>query len=494
MSLASRAVGSALWHVGAGLGGRIVGALGTLVLTHFLAPDVVGEVGVASVLAITTHYAFGAGMGQYMVAHPLAGPVTGFHVTTLNATAVLVSSILLLIFGKAAAVWTNAPGAAEFLPGMMVAVAIGRISDTPERILNRELRFRRVAAAVSGGETIYALVAVGMAARGWGGQSVVVANVARSLFRLGMNGSGVDARAWLCFGPLHRREIAAILRFAIPLQLAALAAFAATKWDVLVISSLFGPAAMGLYALAYNLAQIPADNIGESLSDVLFPSLARLPRARRPEALVRSLWLVALVVFPLAVGLGLVAPTLVAAAFPPRWQPMAPLLTVLSVLGVVHPMGSALLVYLKACERTRAVLFFQGMRVTLLLLALLALGQFGLRAATGAAGLSGAAFALATLLYLGRKENVAVGRALFGLARVLLACVVMGAGVWLARWAAPPTFRPVARLGLEIGAGAATYVASALLFVPAQAHEFVSLLRNLRGRHQVEESAAESEM
>ena len=96
MSLTTRAVASAIWHVGAGLGGRVIGALGTLVLTRYLNPDVMGEVGVAWVLVLTSQVATCAGFGQYVVAHPSAGPSAGFHVTALSTGAIAVVSLLLV--------------------------------------------------------------------------------------------------------------------------------------------------------------------------------------------------------------------------------------------------------------------------------------------------------------------------------------------------------------------------------------------------------------
>jgi lipopolysaccharide exporter len=497
VSLTTRAVGSAIWNVGAGLGGRVIGALGTLMLTHYLNPDVVGEVGVAWVLVLTIQIASSAGLGQYVVAHPSAGPVAGFHVTVLSASTVALISLLLLLFGRPLCQLVNAPGAFTFLPGLVAALAILRIAEIPERILNRELRFRRVALGSSGAEIVFTTVALGLAARGWGGQSIVAANLVRSLVRLSVFSSGVAPAAWLRWGPLNRKQVMEILGFAFPLQLASLAAFAAAKWGNLVVSVLFGPAAMGLYTLAFNLAQIPADNIGEALADVLLPWLARTPPDKRPEALVRAMPLVALLVFPLAIGLGVEAHRLVTTLFNPRWQPMAPLLTALAVLGVVYPMGSAVQAYLKASGRPKAVLAFHVSHVAMLLLFMTSLGRLGLTWAAIAPGLAGAGYALLALLYVGRVERVPIVRALAGLARVLLACAGMTAAVLVVRRLESPG--PVQGsfwlLGLESAVGVVAYVAMAFLVAPAQVRDLLNSLSRLReSRHQRTRIALDGEL
>jgi PST family polysaccharide transporter len=473
-----------MWHVGAGLGGRLIGALGTLILTRYLNPEVMGEVGVAYVLVLTSQVATSAGFGQYVVAHPSAGPVAGFHVTVLSAGTVALVSLLLYFLGGPLCHLVNAPGAVVFLPGLVAALAILRMAEIPERILNRELRFRRVGLGSSGAEIVFTAVALGLAARGWGGQAVVAANVVRSIFRLAIFASGVDPRLWLRWGPLNRAQLLSILAFALPLQLASLAAFAATRWGNLVVAVMFGPAAMGLFALAYNLAQIPADNIGEALADVLLPSFARLAPGMRQQALVRAMPLVALLVFPLAVGLGVEAHPLVITFFNPRWQPMAPLLTALAMLGVVYPMGSAVLVYLKASDRPRAVLAFYAIHLALLLLLIVGLGRLGLTWATLAPGLAGGAYALLALLYVGRTDGVPVLRALGSLARVLLACAGMAAAVLIFRHlhGRDPAHHAIGLLAAEVAVGAVAYVASAFVIAPAQVADLLSSLNGLRQR------------
>ena len=496
MSLTTRAVGSAIWHVGAGLGGRVIGALGTLILTRYLNPDVVGEVGIAAVLVLTSQAATSSGFGQYVVTHPSAGPVAGFHVTVLSACTVAVVSLLLVVFGQPLCHLVNAPGAVAFLPGMVAALAIVRIAEIPERILNRELRFRRVGLGSSGAEVVFATVALGLAARGWGGQAIVAANLVRALFRLAIFASGVDPRLWLRWGPINRPQVLSILGFALPLQLGSLADMAANKWGNLVVAVMYGPTAMGLYTLAYNLAQIPADNIGEALADVLLPSFARLAPGKRQEALVRSMPLVALLVFPLAVGLGVEAHPLVATLFNPRWQPMAPLLTILAVLGVGYPMGSAVQAYLKASGRPRAVLFFLVTHMVLLLLLIITLGRLGLTWATLAPGLAGAGYALLALAYAGRVDGVPVMRALGGLARVLIACAGMAAAVLGFRQlhGRDSAHHSIGLLAAEVAVGAVAYVATALVIAPAQVADLVTSLRRLReSRRRSAEGVAEPE-
>jgi O-antigen/teichoic acid export membrane protein len=174
--------------------------------------------------------------------------------------------------------------------------------------------------------------------------------------------------------------------------------------------------------------------------------------------------------------------TLVIILFNPHWQPMAPLLAVLAMLGVVFPMGSALVAYLKACGRARVVLAFEVGHLVMLLVSIILLGRLGLTWATVAPGLAGAAYALLALVYVGRVDGVSVMRALGGLARVLLACAGMVAAILAFRLlhGREPAHHGIGLLAFEVAVGAIAYVGTAFIIAPAQVADLLSSLRRLR--------------
>src|SRR5678815_3875948 len=67
MATAEQAARGAAWMIVTSLGARVVGVLGTLVIAHYLDPDVVGEVSVASILSFTMGWFTTFGFGSYAV-------------------------------------------------------------------------------------------------------------------------------------------------------------------------------------------------------------------------------------------------------------------------------------------------------------------------------------------------------------------------------------------------------------------------------------------
>src|SRR6185369_14323516 len=139
---------------------------------------------------------------------------------------------------------------------------------------------------------------------------------------------------------------------------------------------------------AYNLANIPSETLGETAADVLLPSFAQIPIKQRRYAFLEAISLLGLIIYPLALGLGAVARPLVATLFSAKWQSVAPLLSVLSVMSVFFPILNACHVYFKAEGRTPLVMRILVAQAVVMLVAVWGLGHLGLTWAAGAAGLS----------------------------------------------------------------------------------------------------------
>jgi lipopolysaccharide exporter len=484
VSLRGKAIAGALWNVATSVGGRVAGVLGTLVITWFLAPDVVGEVSVASILVLSTRLFVGLGIGQYLAAHPAAPRNIVFHVTILNLVLTAIAAGAILLLAAPLGVWLGAPDAARYVPWLTLSMVVGAFADVPERLLVRDLRFRAFGLTLGAAEALYAVVTVACAAGGAGGMAIVYGNLARAGFRLVVALVVVDPRVWLTPSRLGLRAIGDIVAFGAPLQIGAIASHAAYRWDNLIVSHLFGPGPTATYNLAFNLANIPAENIGESAADVLLPSFAHLPRERRPAALARACALLALVIFPLALGLAAVAETLVPTLFNEKWRGVAAPLVLLAGFSVVHPIADVVRSYFQAAGTTRAPMLMQVAYALLVLPSVYLGGQLGLRGAAVGAGVSATLYSLAGVWLLGRLAGVAPRALLASYARPLLPCAVMILAVLATRHGlgALGVGTGWARLVCEIAVGGIVYIPAALLLAREPALELLRILRERRRR------------
>ena len=483
MSLANKAARGALWTVISSMGGRAVGVLGTLVMTRFLAPEQIGEVSDATILCMTANWLTIWGFGQYVVVKgrgnsAVAREVT-WHATLFYVVLGVLSLGAVALLGGRLTPLLDAPHAAIYVPGMALAIFIRRLGAMPERILVRDMKFRASGLSLALGELVYTITALLLAWRGHGGMSIVIANIVQSIVVVAILVRAAGLKSWATPAKFSLARAVDMLRFGVPLGVQGIAHQASRYWDNLAISHFFGTGAVGAYNMAYNLADIPAIQVGEQIALVLMPSMASLPAERRPRALERSTALLSIVIFPLAVGLGLVAYPLVSLLLPNNgWQEVAPLLTVLACLSIFRPVTWVMSAYLEAECKTNRLMVLEVAKVILLLAGIALLRPYGLRAAAGAVGIAFGVTAIAGIAIVAR-EGASPYRLFLGFAQPLVACIVMAAAVWVT-WlvlSLSGVTHPAVVLVAEILVGALAYVAAALVVCRATARDLIGLLK-----------------
>jgi PST family polysaccharide transporter len=481
MSLARKAARGALWTIVSSMGARAIGVAGTLVMTRYLNPKQIGEVSDAVIIAMTANWATIWGFGQYTVVKGRGTDAAevAWHATVAYAVLGALSLGLVALFGGKLAPFFDAPRAAAYLPAIALALFIRRLGAIPERILQRDMKFRAPGMAMFAGEISYTATALSLAALGHGGWSIVLANIVQSCVVVFILVRAAGIASWATPTQLKWSRFADMLRYGVPLGIQGLAHGAARYWDNLTISHYFGPGPTGAYNMAYNLADIPAVQVGEQIALVLMPSMAELPPERRARALERSTALLSVIIFPLAVGLGLIAHPLIALILPANeWQLVAPLLVVLACLSVFRPIFWVLSAYMEAESKTNRLMVLEIAKLVLLILGIIALQRFGIRVASGAVGGAFGLSAIAGVLLV-MREGPSPARLLAGFLQPLAACAVMAGAVYGVReglvtigWT-----HPAVMLVAMAVIGAAVYVVAALILCRDTSRDLLDLVK-----------------
>ena len=489
LSIAKKAVQGAGWNVIAGVGSRVIALVGTLILTRFIAPAEYGEISAATIAVATAMLLTDASVGQAIIARQ-ANPAVCFHAFVLHMTTGLAGLAALLVVADPVGRWLDTPGMTRYLPGFLLAAVLERLALVPGRLLVRSLDFRTVAITRGSAELLFTGVALALAPR-LHGDAIVIGNVARFGLIAGVFLARADRREWFVPQRLHWPVFRGLLGFGLPLSVAVTTDYAASNWDSMLVARYFGPSTMGSYRLARSLADTPVTNFAEHLGDVLLPSFARMDPARRRVAVVRASGLMALLVFPLCVGLAAVAPTVVRALLDPRWADIAPFLAVLSFAVLSRPSSWSVVSFLQAQQRTRALMISSFVKLAVTLSLLVTMGRTSAIWACVAVGL-GRYSSLAVDLGFAAHDGVSARQFLARLVRALAACAPMYAGVLLARPAIGQLVggRAGLALVLEIALGALCFLLGALIFARPILLDAFGLVREGMARRKTPEAEA----
>ncbi len=475
-SLSRRAIRGVAWTLPTSLVTRVVGLFGTLALARFVTPADYGEVSAAAIVILTAGSVSTFGIGIFLVGRRELTRDEAFHATCWFLGMGLLAMASVVALGGSLGTWFDAPGLARFLPLLLVGMAFDRIAYVPERVLIRGLRFRWLSMARASGELTYTGVSLLLAAQGFGAVAIAWGYVARAGLRAIAIMAVVDWREWLTPHRLRLATLRRILAYGVNVALTNVAAFGMRRWDNLMVSRLFGPALMGSYNYAYNLAEMPAVAVGEQIGDIVFASMPHVEPGRRAAALVRALTMLSVVMLPMAFGLGAVAPTVAGAFFDQKWAGVGSMMVVLAILSAARPIAGVLQSYLYACERPDIVLWLQWGGLAALVLAIATVGRIGILWTCGSVA---GVFVLQTLAFMWavkRLDGVSISRFLEPLARPVLACLVMVAVVVSVR-PALQAWPPVVRLAAEVVLGGLVYLGAALVIFRPLALELLQLVR-----------------
>ena len=235
--------------------------------------------------------------------------------------------------------------------------------------------------------------------------------------------------------------------------------------DTFIIGRMLGARSVGIYALGCEIASLPTTEIISPLCRVLFSGFVagRREGDNGSDTLLRILSLLAMIIFPLCVGLSLTAYPIVKLGFGAEWLaavPLVQLLGVSSTMSLLSAVGEALFsahAWLKTIIWMTAMV--TALRLVLLLLLIPRYGLFGGALAAAIMSFFQEAIYMATAI---RRLKIRPRAVLASVVRPVVAVGIMAvvlswAGVGWTNWDMDDS-RLGINLALAVALGASLYV------------------------------------
>lgn len=347
LTLKQRARKGVFWVGVVTIGTKVITVLTTLTLTHFLAPEDFGLVGIAgiivSALAIFTDLGLGAAIIHSKAdRHRMAStaffimPIIGL---ILYALAYLTAPALANILGN--------PLAVGIIRLIALNIFISSLVVVPSVLLEKDMAYRRKVIPDLVPILIYVPCVLILAiVFHLGAYAIAIGLIFQSLANLILNWILVRWRPSLIF---DRRIAGDLIRYGRNVLGGSVIAYLTTNLDNVLVSRLLGPASLGYYTLAYSITNLPATHIADVLGRVLFPSFVELNNdpGRLQKNYARALTVLIVVTFPVLLGLAAIASPFVDLVMGDRWMPLIPVMQALTLFVLFRilsvPTGSLFL-------------------------------------------------------------------------------------------------------------------------------------------------------
>lgn len=335
--LQRRIVRSSAW-VAVGFGGaRLLSFASTLVLVRLLDPEAFGIVAVGlTLLAIVTQVQE-SGLGAALVHSRRFDPkLAAASVLVFAAVAGLVLTAATVALAPLYSSLLRVPEATLYVQALAILLAIRGLAVVPASLLERELDFRSRTAADLSGALVQAAGAIACALAGLGAWSLVAGQVAGSA----MQAIVLWRRSPWVPSPLDasRSVLFALLRYGRFVTGTNVMVIVNQNLDNIAVARLLGAAPLGVYSVAWRVAELPNTVIALIVGRVMFSVYSSLQHdlAAVRAAYVENLQRTLLLALPVTLTLGIGAEPIVLGLLGAQWETAITPLRLLAAYSLVR--------------------------------------------------------------------------------------------------------------------------------------------------------------
>lgn len=459
-----------------------------MVLARLLGPKDFGLVGMATaVIGILNLFKdFGLSTASVQRAN-----VTDEQISTFFWINMLVGTALGILSAA------MAPFIAKFYhePGLFwitIVLAVGFVFNAAgiqhSAVLQRHMRFTALAAIDTLSLVISTAVGIGMALLGCGYWALVGMTLVAPLVTtvgLWLNS------AWIPGRPRKDPGLRPMIRFAGTITLNGIVVYVAYNLEKVLLGRYWGADAVGIYGRAYQLSNIPTDNLNSSVGGVAFSALSRLQHD--PERLrsyfLKGYSLVLAMTVPTTIVCGLFASDAVSVVLGPKWREAAPLFRFLAptilAFAMINPFAWLLFAIGKIERSLKIALVIAPLVISAYLLGL----PYGPKGVAIGYSTAMVLWIVPHIVWCVRGTAISVRDIFRVVARPLLSGIVAAAFPIALRLFHPLTLPPLPELSINVTVFVLAYLGM-LLYVMKQKAFYLDLLRGLRNRAADAESLA----
>ncbi|MBE0447286.1 MAG: MOP flippase family protein [Actinobacteria bacterium] len=231
------------------------------------------------------------------------------------------------------------PRVTPILGVLSLTFLISGFSILHQAILQRNLAFNKLAKVEIGSIIAGSVIGIGAALLGAGVWSLVYQTLAVAAMTTILLWTSSSWRPKLVF---HWTEVKSVSSYSLNLTGFNIFNYFSRNADNLLIGRFLGAQALGYYALAYRIMLLPLQNISYMVGRVMFPVYSQIQDddSRFRRVYLKAASAIALVTFPLMLGLMGASKLFVLTVFGAQWAPVILLLIVLAPVGLIQSIST----------------------------------------------------------------------------------------------------------------------------------------------------------
>jgi O-antigen/teichoic acid export membrane protein len=315
----ARVISALLWLGTGTFVGQAVSWVSTILVIRMLAPADYGLMAMAGTVVSLITMVSETGVGASIVQAERITDEDLEHIFGFVLQSSLAGSLLCFAAAPLVSGFYQEPRLVLLIRVLCVNFLVMSLYIVPQALFQREMDFRSKAAVDLASQIVSSLATLLLAWQGAGVWSLVAGQIVLHLMRAA--GFAFARRSW--WRPRYSwRRTGRFIRYGLALTGDRVLYYLYTIADTVIVGRFLGNALLGIYAIALNLASIPAEKVLPIVTQVSFTSYSRIQNdlARIRRNLLRTVSLIAYAGFPLFFGMAAVAPEAIPLLLGPKWS------------------------------------------------------------------------------------------------------------------------------------------------------------------------------
>ncbi len=306
-----------------------------VLLIRLLSPDDFGLIAMIMVFVGFVNIFSKFGFGSALVQSPV---ITSTHKSSVFWISIGFGAILSAGFYLAAPLvgfFYGAPALVDISRVFSLLFVVTAVGVVPTALFRRQMKFDVLAKIDIAATFVSGLVAITFAYLGFGVWSLVAQYMVRRFTKVTLV---LIRTQWFPSLVISFSELGDLFRFGANLTGFSFINYWARNIDDLLVGKVLGTASLGIYNRAYMLMMFPITKVISAIQHVMFSALSSIQedRGRVKRIFLRAVRSIALVTFPLMMGMFAVADSFVLTFFGEEWAGIIPLTHILAPIGVLQ--------------------------------------------------------------------------------------------------------------------------------------------------------------
>jgi PST family polysaccharide transporter len=277
-----------------------------------------------------------------------------------------------------------------------------------------------------------------------------------------------------------------MMHFGGALTFAGLLVYIGCNAEKVLIGRVWGADAIGIYGRAYQLVNIPTDNLNSAVGEVAFSALSRLQNdpIRLKSYFLKGFSLVLGLTLPITIACALFADDVVVVLLGPKWNDAAAIVRLLAptvaIFAIINPLGWLVFSIGLVARAVKAAPVLATLMITGYVIGL----PYGPKGVAFAYSAVLTLWLIPHILWCVHGTAISLGDVLLAVSRPLASAMLAGALAFCVRLTCGQSIAPLPRLVLE---SVILFVAfyGTLLFAAGQRSLYLDILRELKKRSSV---------